>query len=138
MLNISVLSGLAPPTNMDSNKSPTIFLQAGLEVAPDFILCVSYLEISLTNGLICFLNSSLKVETETPKLKVTLKLCQFRLKIYQIRLKTLSVIGTQGGFFFSTRRPEESSLNKTCCDGGRPLWLTIKPVVKKKQNSYDP
>ena len=52
-----------------SNKSPAIFLQARLEAAPDFILCAPYLEISLTNGSICFLNSSLKVETETPELE---------------------------------------------------------------------
>ena len=47
-----------------SNKSPGMRLQAGLEAAPDLILCVPYLETSSTKGSMNFLNSSLRVELQ--------------------------------------------------------------------------
>ena len=51
-----------------SNKSPGILLQAGLDAAPDLILGILYFEMSLTKGSVNFLNSFLRVDTDTPPL----------------------------------------------------------------------
>ena len=51
-----------------SNRSPGMPLQAGFDAAPDFILCVPYLATSSTKGWMYFLNSSLRVEIDTPLL----------------------------------------------------------------------
>ena len=51
-----------------SNRSPGMRLQAGFDAAPDLILCVPYFEMSSTTGWMYFLNSSLRVEIDTPLL----------------------------------------------------------------------
>ena len=51
-----------------SNRSPGMRLQAGFDAAPDLMLCVPYLATSSTKGWMYFLNSSLRVEIDTPLL----------------------------------------------------------------------
>ena len=66
MLYVSVFEeGHLHPARM-SNKSPDMRLQAGLNAAPDLILCILYLEMSSTKGSINVLNSFLGVDTDTP------------------------------------------------------------------------
>ena len=76
-----------------SNKTSAIFLQAGLDAAPDFILCLPYLETPLTSGLICYLNITLKVVIETPKLewKCSLDLAFIILRTNGAQRKTAAI-----------------------------------------------
>ena len=70
MCNVSVLQfeeGHLHPACI-SNKSPGMRLQAGFDAAPDRILCVPYFVTSSTKGWMYFLNSSLRVEIDTPLL----------------------------------------------------------------------
>lgn len=53
--------------------------------------------------------------------QIRLKICQFRLKICQIRLKTLS--SETSPRLQGAGRGKILSLNKSCCDGGRYLFL---------------
>jgi len=51
-----------------SNKLQGMRLQAGFDATPDLMLCVPYFEMSSTKGWMYFLNSSLRVEIDTPLL----------------------------------------------------------------------
>ena len=66
LINVSVLRGrTSPPKHACPINRPVCAckrFQAGMDAAPDLILCVPYLETSATKGSMYFLNSSLRVE----------------------------------------------------------------------------